>query len=125
MDSVASVGIVVSVRGAVVDVRFDGQLMPPINTALVVEWDRPDPLVLEVHSHVDPVTVRGNRAPGDRGSSPQHEGARDWRAHFGSGRRRGSGASPRRGRDIAGPRTGPAVRYPTTRYPQSTAGARG
>jgi F-type H+/Na+-transporting ATPase subunit beta len=59
MNCIASVGIVVSVRGAVVDVRFDGQPMPPINTALVVEWGRPDPLVLEVHSHVDPVTVRG------------------------------------------------------------------
>ena len=43
------------------DVRFDGQPMPPINTALVVEWDRRDPLVLEVHSHVDPVTVRASR----------------------------------------------------------------
>jgi F-type H+-transporting ATPase subunit beta len=41
-----------------VDVRFDGQPMPPINTALVVEWGRRDPLVLEVHSHVDPATVR-------------------------------------------------------------------
>ena len=33
--------------------------LPPINTALVVAWDRPEPLVLEVHSHVDPATVRG------------------------------------------------------------------
>ena len=59
MDIVASAGVVVSVRGAVVDVSFDGQVLPPINTALVVEWDRPEPLVLEVHSHVDPATVRG------------------------------------------------------------------
>src|SRR6202161_33495 len=56
---VVSVGTVVSVRGAVVDVSFVTKLLPPINTALVVEWDRPEPLVLEVHSHVDPVTVRG------------------------------------------------------------------
>src|SRR5471030_2247654 len=59
MDPVASLGTVVSVRGAVVDVSFDGELLPPINTALVVEWDRPEPLVLEVHSHVDRATVRG------------------------------------------------------------------
>jgi F-type H+/Na+-transporting ATPase subunit beta len=55
----AATGVVTSVRGAVVDVRFDGVVLPPINTALIVEWDRPEPLILEVHSHVDPTTVRG------------------------------------------------------------------
>ena len=55
----AAAGVVVSVRGAVVDVGFDGETLPPINTALVVLWDRPESLVLEVHSHVDSVTVRG------------------------------------------------------------------
>ena len=59
LDPVAPAGTVVSVRGAVVDVSFDGDALPPINTALIVEWDRPEPLVLEVHSHVDPATVRG------------------------------------------------------------------
>ncbi|HEV2675363.1 MAG TPA: F0F1 ATP synthase subunit beta [Aliidongia sp.] len=59
MDPAASRGTVVSVRGAVVDVEFDGQPMPPINTALTVEWDRPESLTLEVHSHVDPTTIRG------------------------------------------------------------------
>jgi F-type H+-transporting ATPase subunit beta len=58
MASSASAGKVVSVRGAVVEVSFDGQGLPPIDTALLVDWDRPEPLVLEVHSHVDPVTVR-------------------------------------------------------------------
>jgi F-type H+-transporting ATPase subunit beta len=57
MQAAASMGKVVSVRGAVVDVAFDGQL-PPINTALIVEGGRREPLVLEVHGHVDPVTVR-------------------------------------------------------------------
>jgi F0F1-type ATP synthase beta subunit len=33
MDSVASIGTVVSVRGAVVDVAFDAETLPPINTA--------------------------------------------------------------------------------------------
>ncbi len=51
------VGTIVSVRGAVVDVRFDGEL-PAIDTALIVAWDRPEPLVLEVHSHLDTKNVR-------------------------------------------------------------------
>ena len=59
MDPIVSVGTVVSVRGAVVDVSFEGDLLPAINTALVVEWDRPEPLVLEVHSHIDTATIRG------------------------------------------------------------------
>lgn len=58
MDSVSPLGIVVSVRGAVVDVSFGGGTLPSVNTALIVEWDRPEPLILEVHGHVDPVTVR-------------------------------------------------------------------
>ena len=41
MQAVASLGTVISVRGAVVDVQFDGTALPPINTALIVAWDRP------------------------------------------------------------------------------------
>jgi F-type H+-transporting ATPase subunit beta len=51
-------GTVIAVRGAVVDVCFDSAALPPIDTAMIVDWDRPEPLVLEVHSHVDPATVR-------------------------------------------------------------------
>jgi F-type H+-transporting ATPase subunit beta len=51
-------GHVHSVRGAVVDVRFDAANLPPIDTALIVEWDRPEPLVLEVHSQLDLTTLR-------------------------------------------------------------------
>jgi F-type H+-transporting ATPase subunit beta len=58
MDEATLTGAVVSVRGAVVDVSFDRARLPPINSALLVEWDRPEPLILEVHSHVDPATVR-------------------------------------------------------------------
>ena len=46
-------------RGAVVDVDFATGALPPIDTALLVDWDRPEKLVLEVHSHVDTGTVRG------------------------------------------------------------------
>src|SRR5271170_2890274 len=59
MDALASTGIVVAVRGAVVDVSFAAPALPPINTALIVQWGRPEPLILEVHSHADPNTVRG------------------------------------------------------------------
>jgi len=52
------IGVVASVRGAVVDVTFAAQKLPPIDTALEVRWDRPETLVLEVHSHVDAMTVR-------------------------------------------------------------------
>jgi F-type H+-transporting ATPase subunit beta len=58
METVASRGTVLSVRGAVVDVSFSDGWLPPINTALIVEWDRPEPLVLEVHGHADHATVR-------------------------------------------------------------------
>ncbi len=57
MQAVASIGRVVSVRGAVVDVAFDGRL-PPIDAALVVEAQGREPLTLEVHGHLDPNTVR-------------------------------------------------------------------
>jgi F-type H+-transporting ATPase subunit beta len=58
-EPVLATGTVISVRGAVVEVRFDGAALPPIDTALIVAWDRPEPLVLEVHSHTDAATVRG------------------------------------------------------------------
>ena len=55
-------GAVVAVHGAVVDVVFDpasgATALPPVNTELIVEWDRPAPLALEVHSHMDARTVR-------------------------------------------------------------------
>lgn len=57
-DAKRAVGVVHAVRGAVVDVVFDAVDLPHLNTALVVQWDRPTPLILEVHSHLDPITLR-------------------------------------------------------------------
>ena len=51
-------GKVAAVRGGVVDISFEGDL-PPVDDALVVEWDRPGPLRVEVQAHLDPSTVRG------------------------------------------------------------------
>ena len=55
---VPSDGIVHAVRGAVVDVLFARSDLPAVNSALIVEWDRPTDLILEVHSHLDQKTVR-------------------------------------------------------------------
>ena len=51
-------GRVHAVRGAVVDVRFDTGDLPALNDAVLVDWDMPTPLVLEVQSHLDLQTVR-------------------------------------------------------------------
>lgn len=48
----------VAVRGAVVDVAFESQL-PRLEEALVVEWEQPEALVIEVQAHLDERTVRG------------------------------------------------------------------
>jgi F-type H+/Na+-transporting ATPase subunit beta len=52
-------GKVVAVRGAVVDVVFETAELPPLDEALVVEWDRPESLIVEVQAHLDERTVRG------------------------------------------------------------------
>ena len=52
-------GKVIAARGAVVDVAFETGALPPLDEALVVEWDQPDPLTIEVQAHLDEHTVRG------------------------------------------------------------------
>ena len=52
-------GKVLAVRGAVIDVAFDGTELPRLEEALIVEWDRPGILVVEVQAHLDESTVRG------------------------------------------------------------------
>jgi len=54
---VAAEGRVVAVRGAVVDVAFESEL-PRIEDALRIEWDRPDPLLVEVEAYLDERRVR-------------------------------------------------------------------
>ncbi|MDX6749303.1 hypothetical protein SH611_05750 [Geminicoccaceae bacterium 1502E] len=51
-------GSVIAVRGSVVDVRFAADLLPGIDERLAVAWDRPHRLILEVHAHLDPGSVR-------------------------------------------------------------------
>ena len=46
-------------RGAVVDVAFEGAELPHIDEALVIEWDQPLVLIVEVQAHLDESTVRG------------------------------------------------------------------
>jgi F-type H+/Na+-transporting ATPase subunit beta len=52
-------GKVLAVRGAVVDVAFEGGGLPQLEEALIVEWDRPEVLIVEVQGHLDEHTVRG------------------------------------------------------------------
>jgi len=51
-------GWVVGAKGSVVDVHFDSGILPMINEALEVMWDRPDSLILEVQQHVNRNTIR-------------------------------------------------------------------
>lgn len=43
-------GVVTTVRSGVIDAEFAKPLLPDINGALTVEWDRPEPLMAEVHA---------------------------------------------------------------------------
>ncbi len=52
-------GKVLAVRGAVVDVAFEDAPLPQLDEALIVEWDRPGALIVEVQAHLDETTVRG------------------------------------------------------------------
>jgi len=52
-------GRVTAVSGSVVDVTFPPGALPAINTALEIDWDGPTRLVVEVHQHLDPLTIRG------------------------------------------------------------------
>ena len=60
-------GTVVAVHGPVVDVAFSATSLPPINGVLRVEWDRGEPLLLEVHGHLDTSTIRAISLQGTGG----------------------------------------------------------
>lgn len=53
-----TIGAITAVRGGVVDVAFPNGTLPGICEALTVGWDRPEPLVLEVHAHLDEHNIR-------------------------------------------------------------------
>ncbi len=55
----AVMGRVVAVSGSVVDIAFEPGCLPPVNTALEIEWDGPHRLIVEVQQHVDRRRVRG------------------------------------------------------------------
>jgi hypothetical protein len=64
-------GRVVAVHGSVIDIAFDGGMLPAINDAVAVDWDRGPPLVAEVQQHLGPAVVRalGSTAGLRRGTS--------------------------------------------------------
>jgi F-type H+-transporting ATPase subunit beta len=51
-------GVVVAVRGPVIDVRFGGARLPAINEALIISSDAQCNLMAEVQTHLDQRTVR-------------------------------------------------------------------
>ena len=51
-------GLVVRVRGSVVDVEFSDGALPALSEALIIEWQGAHPLLIEVQEHLDPHTVR-------------------------------------------------------------------
>ncbi|KGD51430.1 ATP synthase F1, beta subunit [Burkholderia pseudomallei] len=51
-------GRVVAVRGAVVDVAFDGGALPALNEALTIPVDGAAPILAEVHAHLSDAAVR-------------------------------------------------------------------
>ena len=51
-------GSVTAVRGGVVDVAFAEDALPQINEALAIARGADEPLILEVHAHLDAGTVR-------------------------------------------------------------------
>ncbi len=52
-------GIITSISGSVVDIRFPEAALPLINTALVVDRGDGSRVVVEVQQHVNPAIVRG------------------------------------------------------------------
>ncbi|MEZ5670681.1 MAG: F0F1 ATP synthase subunit beta [Alphaproteobacteria bacterium] len=55
----AADGEVVAVSGSVVEVAFPPGALPPLDTALEIDWDGPHRLVVEVQQHKDERTVLG------------------------------------------------------------------
>ncbi len=53
------IGRVIAVRGAVIDVAFEPDALPRLEEALVVEWDQPQALIVEVQAHLNERAVRG------------------------------------------------------------------
>ena len=51
-------GRVIGVSGSVVDIRFAAGRLPPLNSALTIEWDGPHRLVAETQQHLDDQTAR-------------------------------------------------------------------
>ena len=66
-------GRVVAVHGSVIDIAFDAGMLPAINDAVAIDWDRGPPLVAEVQQHPGPAAVRavalGSTAGLRRGTS--------------------------------------------------------
>jgi F-type H+/Na+-transporting ATPase subunit beta len=72
------VGVIVRVRGSVVDVKFSSEELPALSEALIVEQHDSPGLIIEVQEHLDPHTIRAvamqNTAGLSRGVSVRRTG---------------------------------------------------
>jgi F-type H+-transporting ATPase subunit beta len=71
------VGVVIAVRGPVLDITFEMPPLPRIEELLHVEWDQGHPLAAEVQGHLNDTTVR---AIALHGTSGLYRGAKVRRA---------------------------------------------
>ena len=81
-----AVGNVVAVRGAVVDVAFEGGEFPRLEEALIVEWDQPGTLIVEVQAISTNVQCAELRFR-QRRAQARRAGARDRKSAHRAGRR--------------------------------------
>ncbi|WP_226623617.1 F0F1 ATP synthase subunit beta [Alloyangia pacifica] len=58
-EKIDQAGTVVAIRGAVVDLRFDGIALPKIDEAVLVRRPGGSDVMIEVQAHLDAATVRG------------------------------------------------------------------
>jgi F-type H+/Na+-transporting ATPase subunit beta len=58
LNALAPSGVVMAVRGAIVEVEFKPETLPAINDAVLIERDAGDMILAEVQAHVDRTSVR-------------------------------------------------------------------
>ncbi len=58
LDETAPCGVVMAVRGAVVDAAFPSERLPTINEAVLIEREAEGSILAEVQAHVDQATIR-------------------------------------------------------------------
>ena len=109
------VGTITAVRGPVVEARFAPGELPPVNSALTIALEPGEPVMLEVHSHLDARTVRAIALQPTAGLARGMDVVHDRPADHRAGRRRGARSAARRHRHGARRRARAAGRHAAAR----------